>query len=44
MSRCCKIQNFLAPAKRDLSMTLSPTESLSVSSVEEPSEIEPSIM
>ena len=45
MSRCCKIQSFCVPVKCDLSMTLSPDKSLSVSSAEEfLSEIEPSIM
>ena len=44
MSRC-KIQSFCMPVKYDLSMTLSPAKSLSVSSVEEfLSEIGPSIM
>ena len=45
MSRCCKIQSFGVPVKCDVSMTLSPDESLSVSSAEEfLYEIEPSIM
>ena len=45
MSRCCKIQIFCVPVKCDLSITLSPAKSLSVSSAEEfLSEIEPSIM
>ena len=45
MSWCCKIQSFWVPLKWDLSMTLSPAKSLSVSSAEEfLSEMEPSIM